>query len=732
MDRSQTRWTLASKLALGILITVALPLVVFSIITFFINMRTFEDYSRNSGDVVAQLKAAELDQAILSLENQVESLVLNTSGMSSYRRALQTLDTINAEELNNAFRNLRDIEGIRHIALYSRQHSSILAQQGSDTIILTSQDISFLNDLQNTQLMDIYASRNRQNVLLDLAVPLHNATSTVILGELIVTLDVNQISNNSDSLFINPLAVLQQQPRFEDVPEMYVGLLNRSGALLAASEGNQNPLLANLNYPEHPFLQTDAEGQLRLQDRDYTSPLSQQNVIGHAAQVGKRNLVLVTELNHSDILSPVLSLMIPAIVSGLLIVLLGNILWNTWVYRSIEARIRSLMNSINTFSLGEPVSSLSPVTNPDEIDVLQNAFLQMTNQANASYELLQNESYKQSLDWQVALKTAQMIQQLHKSRFLSESVLRLLRDEIPEVNYVQLFLVDKSTDVLKLDAATGDLGRRLLAQAYYQPFTMENVVGRVALSAQSIVIPNLTKESFYRQSELFSDSFSELLVPLLVEEQVIGVLDIHSQKTNAFSEQDLQLFRIIAAQLTTVLAEDTSNTGTSTILADALASPRNFLQKRVESLSARAGRPIGPESDWTALQKQAMASGKVLTSVQNELTTFAIPIRLRNDILGAVELTIENARFNPTLLQTAEALVNRLALAIDNARLFEQSQRLVERERLVNTITQKLTAQTDVRQILQVAVRELGQALGTPETQISLKIEGQQHDAITN
>jgi GAF domain-containing protein len=74
------------------------------------------------------------------------------------------------------------------------------------------------------------------------------------------------------------------------------------------------------------------------------------------------------------------------------------------------------------------------------------------------------------------------------------------------------------------------------------------------------------------------------------------------------------------------------------------------------------------------------------------------------------------------MLQTAQDLVDRLSIATDNAQLFEQSQRLVERERLINEITRKLSTQTDVRQILQVAVRELGQALGTTETNITLDI----------
>jgi GAF domain-containing protein len=68
----------------------------------------------------------------------------------------------------------------------------------------------------------------------------------------------------------------------------------------------------------------------------------------------------------------------------------------------------------------------------------------------------------------------------------------------------------------------------------------------------------------------------------------------------------------------------------------------------------------------------------------------------------------------------AVELANRLAVTADSARLFDQSVRAAEREALINEISGKLTQQTEVSQILQVAVKELGQALRVPQTSIRL------------
>ncbi|MBK8028950.1 MAG: hypothetical protein IPK17_05465 [Chloroflexi bacterium] len=79
------------------------------------------------------------------------------------------------------------------------------------------------------------------------------------------------------------------------------------------------------------------------------------------------------------------------------------------------------------------------------------------------------------------------------------------------------------------------------------------------------------------------------------------------------------------------------------------------------------------------------------------------------------------ASFGEDRLELAKELANRLALSLDNARLFQESQRATERERLVNNIAAKLTTQNNINDILQTAVREVGQALRAPQVSISLR-----------
>jgi GAF domain-containing protein len=79
-----------------------------------------------------------------------------------------------------------------------------------------------------------------------------------------------------------------------------------------------------------------------------------------------------------------------------------------------------------------------------------------------------------------------------------------------------------------------------------------------------------------------------------------------------------------------------------------------------------------------------------------------------------------------------EAIGEQLAQTLESARLFADSQRHVERERLVGDITAKLRASTDVRHIIETAAVELGQALGTSRAMVRLQTDLTSQGASSN
>jgi GAF domain-containing protein len=92
-----------------------------------------------------------------------------------------------------------------------------------------------------------------------------------------------------------------------------------------------------------------------------------------------------------------------------------------------------------------------------------------------------------------------------------------------------------------------------------------------------------------------------------------------------------------------------------------------------------------------------------------------LPLTLRGQAIGVIELVGENrTSWTEPERALAEAIVTQTALALDSARLFDETQRLAGRERLINEITARIRASTSVSGILQTAARELAQAINVP------------------
>jgi twitching motility protein PilJ len=73
---------------------------------------------------------------------------------------------------------------------------------------------------------------------------------------------------------------------------------------------------------------------------------------------------------------------------------------------------------------------------------------------------------------------------------------------------------------------------------------------------------------------------------------------------------------------------------------------------------------------------------------------------------------------NQEQIDLIKAVAERVALSAENARLFEETTRRAERERLVSDITGKIRSVNDPQTMIQTAMEELRKALGASRVEV--------------
>jgi hypothetical protein len=92
-------------------------------------------------------------------------------------------------------------------------------------------------------------------------------------------------------------------------------------------------------------------------------------------------------------------------------------------------------------------------------------------------------------------------------------------------------------------------------------------------------------------------------------------------------------------------------------------------------------------------------------------TGIGVPIRLRNQILGALNLQFQGDTVTPEVLRMVEQVAERLAVSLESARLLEETRRTAERERLVGDVSRRIRQSLEIDEVLQSSVREIRDAM---------------------
>lgn len=290
-------------------------------------------------------------------------------------------------------------------------------------------------------------------------------------------------------------------------------------------------------------------------------------------------------------------------------------------------------------------------------------------------------------------------------------------------NYYQVnvFLLDEDREWLVLKSSSTPEGRALMERGLRLQIGQQGIVGYVAATGASYIADDVTQDIHYYETPEFGETRSEATVPLELRGQLLGVLDVESAAAGAFTEQDTRLLRIMADSLAVAVQNALRFEQAQHALEKfSRYQEQEVLQVWREMLRKRGGY-LGYLYDRvrvSALQDAdpVLPVGErptVLTVSRREDGAYLLltPLEVRGKPVGRFAFE-SDVPWTEDSIQVVKAVVAQLGLALENARLLEETRRRAILQETTGAVTARIRSEVEIEAILERALTELGQALG--------------------
>jgi GAF domain-containing protein len=343
------------------------------------------------------------------------------------------------------------------------------------------------------------------------------------------------------------------------------------------------------------------------------------------------------------------------------------------------------------------------------------------------------------------------ITQLEAITRLSETIAQLqdLNEVFPQTTelinkffgfyHVGIFLIDSQREFAILQAANSEGGQQMLARGH-QLRLGTGVVGFAALTGTPRIALDVGKDAVFFNNPDLPETRSEVALPLKSRAETIGILDVQSREAEAFSNNDLLILTTLANQVAIAIENARLLTETRAALVQVQAVYDEFTRAEWSRTVARLEQPgyrynagriemlergLKAPEVLEAIQNGEIVSGSTNGSQEN-LSTVAVPVKLRGEVIGIIHIESNNPsrRWLKDEVSLVGAVAERAAVAMENARLFQDARRRAVKEQSISEATAKISSAMNIENILHATAEELERVLGVSE--ISIHFQGRE------
>jgi GAF domain-containing protein len=273
---------------------------------------------------------------------------------------------------------------------------------------------------------------------------------------------------------------------------------------------------------------------------------------------------------------------------------------------------------------------------------------------------------------------------------------------------VGVFIVDNQKEFAILQYGTGEAGRKMVANRHRLAVGGYSMIGWATQTRKPRIALDTGAEAVRFDNPLLPETRSELALPIASQKNLYGAMTIQSDKSTAFDENDLVVLQSIADSLAIALENDNSIHQTQKALEDIRVLNKAYVQQAWGEALANYG-----DLKYSYENPEVQTKG-------SEISLVKVPLYLRDEKIGEIDLEVMGGEISHQQREFLEAVSAQTSVALENARLLDETQRAASKEQKLNDLSSQFSRALTIEEILKTAVIEFGKLPSVSEASISL------------
>jgi GAF domain-containing protein len=303
-----------------------------------------------------------------------------------------------------------------------------------------------------------------------------------------------------------------------------------------------------------------------------------------------------------------------------------------------------------------------------------------------------------------------------------------------------------------MTAGAGEAGKQMKARGHKIALNVPtSLVARAVRTGEIVTVDNVREALDWLPNPLLPDTYSEMAVPIILEGQVVGVLDVQERRIAGLDESDANLLRSLANQVAVAIRNARLFAEVEKALAEAHATQERYLERDWDKarITRRNRGHVQFSQTETTLNEEIIAAARQHALADEGLTLVALkgvpentedqakggagqtdyalvtPIKLRNVTIGNLQLhgVEPDRQWTEDEQALLSAVIDQVAQVAENIRLLDETQERASRERLIGQVSDRLRRAPNLETLMQIGVEELSRVLQPARTFLRFGLE---------